>query len=231
VIVRNKIKGDFTTIRNEVLNRTDMSLKAKGLYCFLMSKPDGWEISIRGLAVQLMEGRDAVSAALHELEKLGFYQEIKTRKADGTIKFENVLADLPCTENPCTDYPVTENPPQVNTNKVNTDLVKTEKETTDVVRPKPGNADINEIFDYWLTTTGLEIVSKVKANRFAASNMLKKHGKEKLMQLVNGVALSRDDPYAPRIADFVQLQFKLNELLVWGRSKTRSQERAQVLAL
>lgn len=85
-------------------------------------------------------------------------------------------------------------------------------------RSKP---EINELFEYWLNKTGLSITSRIKQNRYAASNLLKKYGQLKLHQLIDGVAKAQDDQYAPRIADFTQLQNKTNELILWGRQKIK----------
>jgi hypothetical protein len=82
-----------------------------------------------------------------------------------------------------------------------------------------GQPGINEMFDFWAAECGFNIESRVKANRAACSNLLKKHGKEKLEQLIRGVSLTHSDQYAPSIADFSELQQKLPTLLVWGRKK------------
>lgn len=84
-----------------------------------------------------------------------------------------------------------------------------------------GNPEINEMFTYWQETTGLPITAKQQANRRACNNLLKKHGLDNLKRLVDGVAQSQNDQYAPRIADFAQLQSKTNELLVWGKKLTK----------
>lgn len=101
----------------------------------------------------------------------------------------------------------------------------------ELAKPKTMSVDINEMFEYWQAATGVEIASRAKANRFAASNLLKKHGSEKLKRLIDGVAMSRSDEYAPRIADFTQLQAKLSDLLVWGTKKGQKQAKGQVLEL
>jgi len=94
---------------------------------------------------------------------------------------------------------------------------------TDVLEPtapeRYGKVQINEVFDFWAQEVGFNIESKVKANRFAAHNMLKKYGPEKLTQLIKGVALTQTDQYAPRIADFCDLQAKTTQLIAWGQRK------------
>jgi hypothetical protein len=130
MIIRNSPNVNFTILRNEVLERTDMTLKAKGLYAFLMSKPDYWQISIAGLTVQLAEGREAIMQALRELEKHGYYKKVRTRNENGTFSYEDYLYDepqagSPQAGNPSTVKPKADNQAQVNTIKVNTKQERT----------------------------------------------------------------------------------------------------------
>jgi DNA-binding transcriptional regulator YhcF (GntR family) len=95
--------------------------------------------------------------------------------------------------------------------------------TTKVVLAKAeeyGKPLINEMFKYWEQSTGLNIESKTRANRLACNNLLKKYGEEKLKRLIDGAAFAQTDRYAPSIADFTQLQQKLNELLLWGKKNS-----------
>ncbi len=103
-----------------------------------------------------------------------------------------------------------------------TQTIKLNSNKLELAKPKEfGNLHLNEVFVYWKETTGLPITAQVKANRFAANNLLKKYGIEKLHKLIDGVALARGDTYAPRIANFSQLQAKVDDLLVWGNKEVR----------
>lgn len=95
------------------------------------------------------------------------------------------------------------------------------KSITNVIGETPekyGNGEINDLFDYWRMTVGYEIQAKTQRNRYACSNLLKKHGIENLKRLIHGVALSQQDKYAPRISDFITLQSRYNELVAWGKT-------------
>jgi DNA-binding Lrp family transcriptional regulator len=85
--------------------------------------------------------------------------------------------------------------------------------------PSYGKPEISELFSYWAQACQFNIESRVQANRRAASNLFKKYGTEKMHQLIDGVALTHSDQYAPRISDFCALQQKLPDLIVWGRKK------------
>lgn len=84
------------------------------------------------------------------------------------------------------------------------------------------NTEINDLFSLWEEVVGYKIESNQQKNRYACSNLLKKHGKDKLTQLLRGVALTQSDKFAPRISDFVSLQAKLSELLAWGKRQSSS---------
>ena len=90
------------------------------------------------------------------------------------------------------------------------------------------NTEINDIFSLWEETIGYKIESNQQKNRYACSNLLKKHGKNKLTQLLKGVALSQSDKYAPRISDFVSLQSKLSELLAWGKRQSSTKTKGVI---
>lgn len=101
--------------------------------------------------------------------------------------------------------------------------VSESKNSTNVLLAKPvkeyGNPNINEIFTYWESAVGVAISSRQQKNRIAASNLINKHSLEGVRRLIDGVALAHKDRFAPRIADFCDLQAKLSQLLVWGKSQ------------
>jgi hypothetical protein len=86
--------------------------------------------------------------------------------------------------------------------------------------PKYGKPEINKAFDDWEQYTGIKISSKITNNRRACNNLLKKYTADELSRLIMGVAKSQEDKYAPRIADFVDLQQKLSQLILWGKQNS-----------
>lgn len=95
--------------------------------------------------------------------------------------------------------------------------------------PNKTSPEINLAFDYWNKTIGTPISTRVKLNRNACYNLIRKYGLEGTYKLIDGVALSYDDPYSPRIADFTQLQSKLPDFLLWGRKKIKNNKKGVVL--
>lgn len=105
-----KIKNNYGITPNIILNREDLSLKAKGLFGFLQSKPDGWKFSVARIEQQTKDGKDAIKYGLQELEKMGYLQRIPIKNKEGRWGgYDYVLSEKPFTEKPSTGKPFTEN--------------------------------------------------------------------------------------------------------------------------
>ncbi len=67
----NKNKN-YTTIYNGFLQDKTISLKAKGLLAFILSLPEEWDLSVKGLEKCTKEGKEAVGTAINELIEYGY---------------------------------------------------------------------------------------------------------------------------------------------------------------
>lgn len=112
---------NYSILPNEILKHK-LSLKAIGLYSYIISKPDDWNFSIGGVVAQSSDGKDSIRSAIQELESAGFLVRQQVRNDDGTmgegswlVDDKPMMAEKPMEENP-TSVP----PRQVNTNIVNT---------------------------------------------------------------------------------------------------------------
>lgn len=128
-----KFRLNFTQVPNVVLKDRRLSLKAKGLYAYLFSKPDGWHFNPKIIIKEIKEGRDAFYGAMKELIDCGYvcrHQQNANGKFGGSVyKFVDP-ANKPCAEKPYTEKPYpgkpyTENP-DADTNITNTDITNTE---------------------------------------------------------------------------------------------------------
>lgn len=63
-----KEKIPFTQVANEVLNDPNLSAKAKGLYAYLYSKPEGWDFALDRIAKDFSDGRKSIYTGIKELE-------------------------------------------------------------------------------------------------------------------------------------------------------------------
>ena len=87
-----------------------------------------------------------------------------------------------------------------------------------------GKVEINQLFETWETTTGLPITSNKTKNRYACNNLINKYGVEGVEKLIRVVEKAQMDKYAPRVADFCDLQAKLNQLLLWAKGQAVNQQ-------
>lgn len=130
----NKTK-DYTVMSNHHFKNKNLSLKAKGLLSLMLSLPDNWNYSIKGLVTLSKDGRDSVMAALKELESEGYIVRRRLRNTKGQVAdteyiiSETPMSDFPTQEkptqdNPTLEKPTQENPTLSNTNQSNTNIIK-----------------------------------------------------------------------------------------------------------
>jgi len=148
-IERNK---GYTVMSNYHLNDKRITLKAKGLLSQMLSLPENWDYTLRGLAFINKESIDAIRTAVLELEGRGYILRKQRRESGGklaTIEYTIHEQPHPCLENPITgkpslkkpylDNPNTDNPIPENPTQVNTNIVNTEKVNTDVSKIYPSS--------------------------------------------------------------------------------------------
>jgi hypothetical protein len=116
-----RILTRYGQVPNSILNDGEISLRAKGLFAFLQSKPDDWKFSIGRISKQSKEGKSAIRSALNELEAMGFLRRTAVKNRNGKfIGYDYELSDLPSSENrtmagenddtPLSDLPSSEKP-------------------------------------------------------------------------------------------------------------------------
>lgn len=81
--VKSGRKEKFTILYNSMITDRRLSLKAKGLFAVMMSRPDDWEFSVSGLAVFAGVGKDTIRSTLAELEKVGYLIRAQAHDSGG----------------------------------------------------------------------------------------------------------------------------------------------------
>ena len=163
-IIRQKRQVNYSIINNQVFEREQLSYEAMGMLCYLLSKPDNWEVSPSELANVTAKTRkhsrsNSVYTILSELISAGYLQRVK--KASGHtdyLVFDEPNQEKPVQENPDKGKPNQENPVQENTTQVSTDI----KTSTDLkvsnqscadapvsAKAKTEKAPTKEIFDLY----------------------------------------------------------------------------------
>lgn len=149
-VMRVKKDKNYSVISNCLLRDKDISLKAKGLLCVMLSLPDKWEFSIAGLAAISHEGETSIRSTLKELEQNRYLERGKVKDEKNKVigwdyivyekKFDEkdrvykdeanrVYADKKKKE-PHDGSPVVGNNHVENQRQLNTDEESTEQEST-----------------------------------------------------------------------------------------------------
>lgn len=134
---------DFTVMSNHHLRNKTLSLKAKGLQCLMLSLPESWDFTTKGLAYICKDGVDSITSALNELERHGYLTRCRLRDGRGRLadieytiheqpveiknhdakpfppkrenpRLDNPVLEKPILDEPEQDSPILENPAQLN---------------------------------------------------------------------------------------------------------------------
>ena len=112
---------DFTVVANCVFKDRSLSAKAKGILVEMLSLPESWDFTLKGLTTLFTDGIDSIRQGINELEAHGYIVRERNRDARGRLGgMEYVIYETPHkpVENspacalPEEDNPTTENPTQ-----------------------------------------------------------------------------------------------------------------------
>ena len=115
-VERNK---GYTVMSNHHLRNKELSLKAKGLLSQMLSLPEDWDYTLKGLSLINREKIDAIREAIKELERAGYIVRSRERDEKGRLRGADYVIfeqpqpptpDLPTLENPTLDNPTQEKP-------------------------------------------------------------------------------------------------------------------------
>jgi hypothetical protein len=139
VFIRSPKRHNYSIIDNTCLRDPNLSWKAKGLFAYLLSLPDDWQIYQKDLVNRATDGDTSLRSGIIELEKAGYLKRERQRNESGQVKgmiyhiIENPnqqeyltnIASEPRWENPIQANPNQENHILINTDKPNTKEQKT----------------------------------------------------------------------------------------------------------
>ncbi len=105
-----RIMGRFGVTPIELLNSPTASWKAKGIYAYIQSKPDGWNFSADRMKDDATDGKDGTLTGIKELIKLGYLVRTRTKNESGQFDWEYELLEIPIKTSPSRDLPSTVKP-------------------------------------------------------------------------------------------------------------------------
>ena len=87
---------DFTVIANSVFKDRRLSAKAKGILVEMLSLPENWDYTLKGLTTLFSDGIDSIRQGIKELEENGYIVRERKRDARGRLGgMEYVIYETP----------------------------------------------------------------------------------------------------------------------------------------
>lgn len=95
--IKKVYDSSYMVISNHIFEDPNITLKAKGLFGYLWSKPDDWDFFVTEIVKHFKGGRDQAMKALEELEQAGYLLRSRVRNELGqlTNKSTWLLSDVP----------------------------------------------------------------------------------------------------------------------------------------
>ena len=145
---------DYTVMANHHLRNKGLSLKAKGLLSLMLSLPEDWDYTVKGLAYICKDGIDSINGAIKELETTGYMHRQRVRNDRGQLTTteytireypQNMGGDtfpaegLPAQESPILENPIQAMPIQEEPHQLNTYLQTIDKSKKDLLNTETSN--------------------------------------------------------------------------------------------
>lgn len=215
------IKTRYATIPNDLLTRSDISLKAKGLFAYLQSKPDNWSFSKERIAKELREGVDSIKGAYAELKKAGYLQTKPVKTAEGKFGcWEYILLDNPSSGKTVgrKTHP-TENP---------TDISKQDNKKQEYIKQELYNSEnkfsqeIAQVIQLFKDSLSPSLAYGNKTQRNACEEMLNRFGIDATIAMTQKVISVQGQKFAPVVTTPHQMWQKLGQLRIYFDSENQS---------
>lgn len=111
-VLHNK-DNPYVILNKKILEIESLSWEAKGLWSYLMSRPNDWRINVKHLHLNFPGGKDRILRLLKELIEHGFCKRVQQKNIDGRwLKGDYFVSDSidelkKCLPEPC--FPVPDN--------------------------------------------------------------------------------------------------------------------------
>ena len=128
-VFRVEKKSNYTIISNLHLQDKALSLKAKGMLTLMLSLPEDWDMTLKGLVALSNDGIDSVRSTIKELEEHGYLSRSRGRNARGQML--------------CTEYTIHEKSTLTANTENNAENNQVGKSDVDVSRDQVGKSDVD----------------------------------------------------------------------------------------
>ena len=133
-IIRAPRRDRFVVMDQRAVEDDRLSWAARGLLCYLLSRPDDWKVLVNDLRKRGNLGRDGIYRLLKELRTVGYARFLRLRDRNGRIRggiyIMREIADSPDSDLPDTVLPDTAAPGPANPGALPTTDLNLRRTTT-----------------------------------------------------------------------------------------------------
>lgn len=219
----SKEESGFAQIKNEVLQDKNLSLRAKGLFAYLYSKPNHWDFSGDRIAKETNEGRRVIYNALKDLEKMGYLR----RKRINNGRMEYHITYKPLAQNSQEPLAQKRKVPKTQSAEMSSisNIVSNTNKDKEINKDKycELSSQVNEIFNifYKINPT---INWGNKTSRSAAEFMIKKFGFEGVKKMAEQIIAVQGQEYCPVATTPYQMKEKLAKFKIFFNGKNNNNQ-------
>lgn len=227
----------FTQVANGVLNDARITAKAKGIYAYLYSKPDGWSFESKRISNDMKDSRDSIRSGIKELEEYGYL--IRYKLPNGRMVYKITLP--PMTENPAQDTdpmpekatdgkshsgkirPISNKEVKV-IKSINNNNEGADQSKPPLDSPDPLAETINSIISkFSLINPNFKLLYANKTQRRAVKTLLEMADMEKIVSRIYLAAFCFNDQFFPNFFTPYELQLKYAKVskFLAGKAKDR----------
>ena len=118
-VFRIEKTNNYTVMSNYHLKDINLSYRAKGLLSFMLSLPDDWDYSVKGLVKVSKESIKAIRSTLKELEDMRYLIRTRIQLDNGRFDYEYAIYETPYTQKGHAVNGYTLEDTQINTKEIN----------------------------------------------------------------------------------------------------------------
>ena len=176
IIIRRKLPKE-TRIQNNIIWDDNLSHMARFAMIAMLSLPDTWDYSVRGMAVKLGISKDTMAKYMNELERAGYLKRMQEHGSNGAFtKACYILTDVPwsfdeeespCPKNSDTDAPCPNLPDPVTPDPINSPQKKRTKQKRRTKQENPPISPMGDVSDPDTKGGSTELMPKHRPERFS----------------------------------------------------------------
>ena len=93
--LKKSLQRGYTHVNNEIFHDRELSYKAKGLFCQMLSLPDNWDFKENSIKALSTDGISSVRSGLKELMEKGYLIREPIREGNLIVDWQYTLIDNP----------------------------------------------------------------------------------------------------------------------------------------